>query len=124
MSKEEVGGISKERIKRLESSKIERGEKGRKKTKNDKESITCDDEVLGDDEEGQPKNHKRRFVCRWSVCVVLWRWRLKVEEEVGREIRTKNGRYSASNVVVALVMMLTAGGLYQETLQAKQHSQW
>jgi len=39
MSKEEVGGISTERIKRLESSKIERGEKGRKKTKNDKEGI-------------------------------------------------------------------------------------
>jgi hypothetical protein len=22
------------------------------------------------------------FVCWWSVCVVLWRWRWKVEEEV------------------------------------------
>jgi len=75
MSIEEVGGISKERIRRFESRKIEKGRKGRKKTKNDKKSITCDDEVLvrekqetaRDDEEEQPKNHKRRFVCLLEV---------------------------------------------------------
>jgi hypothetical protein len=37
MSKEEVGGISKERIRRFESRKIEKGRKEREKTKNDKQ---------------------------------------------------------------------------------------
>jgi len=37
MAKEDVGIISKERIRRFESSKIDRGERGGKKTKNYKE---------------------------------------------------------------------------------------